>query len=72
MKPESAPDSDLTVQDLANELISLRSYIIGLAGKDEEGEYRPEFVERVLSASRDRDVERFTTAKDFVDRLRSL
>lgn len=60
-----------TLDDLASELITLRSYIIGLAGKDSEGEYRPEFVERILNASKEPATESFTSAHDFLSRLRT-
>jgi len=36
--------------NIAQELTLLRSAVIGLIGKDPEGEYKPEFVKKVLRA----------------------
>jgi hypothetical protein len=37
-------NSQTTITDLQQEVGLLRSFVIGLAGKDREGKYRPEFV----------------------------
>ncbi len=36
------------VVDIKKEVALLRSYVIGIVGKDSEGNYRPEFVRRIL------------------------
>ncbi|OHA43072.1 MAG: hypothetical protein A3G03_00945 [Candidatus Taylorbacteria bacterium RIFCSPLOWO2_12_FULL_44_15c] len=36
--------------NITQELTLLRSAVIGLIGKDPEGEYRPEFVKKVLKS----------------------
>lgn len=40
-----------TINKLRNEVGLLRSFVIGRLGKDPEGEYKPEFVERILKTS---------------------
>jgi len=39
------------IAKLQEEMELLRSSVIGAAGEDKEGSYRPEFVERVLKAA---------------------
>lgn len=44
------------IEDLQFEIAMLRSAMIGLIGeKDPEGEYRPEYVEKVLKAAREKE-----------------
>ncbi len=38
----------------------IRSFIIGMAGKDPEGEYRPEFVKRIKKAALEKSAYRYT------------
>lgn len=54
---------------LQKEMTLLRSFLIGVAGKDREGTYRPEFVERILSAMNDQPKHRFRDAKAFLKHL---
>lgn len=39
---------------LERELKLLRSFLIGIAGKDKEGNYRPEFVKKILRVAREK------------------
>lgn len=39
------------INNLSQELNIIRSFIIGIAGKDPEGEYRSEFVKRIRKAA---------------------
>lgn len=57
------------IKTLQKEMILLRSFLIGVAGRDREGAYRPEFVERILAAMNDRPIYRFSSAKTFLDHL---
>ena len=57
---------------LQQELIRLRSLVIGLAGVDEEGAYRPEFVEQTLNASEEKAQHTFTDSDSFLRHLRSV
>ena len=54
---------------LEKEVELLRSFVIGIAGKDNEGEYKPEFVERVLRALKDKPEFEFTNSKAFLSQL---
>lgn len=39
------------INNLSQEVNIIRSFIIGIAGKDPEGEYRSEFVKRIKKAA---------------------
>lgn len=51
---------------LEQEIVNLRSFIIGLAGQDGEGSYKPEFVERILKIGQKPPVGEFTNAQEFL------
>ncbi|MEK7093308.1 MAG: hypothetical protein AAB927_02380 [Patescibacteria group bacterium] len=51
---------------LQQEVALLRSAVIGIIGKDSEGEYRPEFVESTFAALRRRPTKRFVSARQFL------
>ena len=55
--------SDLTLQQ---EVKLLRSAVIGLVGKDNEGSYQPEFVKSTFTALKSRPTEHFTSEKKFL------
>lgn len=57
------------IKDLAREVSTLRSFVIGLAGKDSEGEYRPEFVEKVLKSGATESTGTFKGTRDFLAKL---
>ena len=54
MRTKTLPYNITSFNQLSRELIILRSFIIGLAGRDKDGDYRPEFVERVLRAGQEK------------------
>jgi hypothetical protein len=54
---------------LKKEVAQLRSLIIGQAGKDHEGDYRPEFVERILIAAKERPIYTFSGKDSFLKLL---
>lgn len=56
----------INLHDLAQEVTSLRSFVIGIAGKDSEGEYCPEYVQKVLKVSREKTVGSFAGTDDFL------
>lgn len=58
------------LKKIEQDLAAVRSFIIGLAGRDKEGEYHPEFVRRVLQASQKKPTYKFTNAKNFLEQLR--
>jgi len=54
---------------LEKEVELLRSFVIGIAGKDKEGEYKPEFVDRVFRALKEKPEFKFTGSKPFLHQL---
>ncbi|MBI4088513.1 hypothetical protein HY415_00225 [Candidatus Kaiserbacteria bacterium] len=58
------------VPTLAQEVALLRSSVIGLIGKDSEGEYRPEFVADTLKALNDATFN-FSSPRDFLARIQN-
>ncbi len=59
-----------SLRGLKNEVALLRSFIIGFAGKDREGEYRPEFVSKILKAAKEKPTYAFRDARSFLDELK--
>lgn len=51
------------------EVALLRSAIIGLVGKDREGEYRPNFIAEVFRDVRRKPTKKFSTKEDFLSEL---
>ena len=58
------------INGLRREVKLLRSFVIGLAGRDPEGAYRPEFVREIVRAAREKPRFRFKNAKSFLTHLR--
>lgn len=58
-----------TIANLEREVRLLRSFVIGIAGRDPEGDYRPQFVRKMLRAAHEEPSFRFTSAKDFLSHL---
>ena len=48
------------LNNLSQEVTMLRSFIIGIAGKDPEGKYRPEFVRRIKKAALEKPIYHYT------------
>jgi hypothetical protein len=55
---------------LKKEIAMLRSLAVSLVGRDTEGEYRPEFVEKVLRTTPQKSLKKFTTPAAFLRELR--
>ena len=55
--------------DLQNEVKLLRSFVIGIAGQDKEGDYKPEFVNRIFNSLKEKAEFKFTGSKDFLSQL---
>lgn len=58
------------VTDMCQEIGLLRSAIIGYIGKDADGEYRPEFVKKLLRDAREDGVCVFKSKKLFLQSLK--
>jgi len=59
-----------TVEELKKEVRQLRSFVIGQVGRDDEGEYKPAFVKRVLRAANEKPIYTFKGGKSFLKSLR--
>jgi len=62
---------DKKTRELEKEVGLLRSFVIGQAGRDSEGEYNPAFVRRVLRATQENPVYEFKDARSFLKHMRS-
>ena len=58
-----------SLKRIEQEVSALRSFVIGLAGKDPEGNYRPEFVKKVLKASQEDIVGEFKDFQSFLNKV---
>lgn len=67
--PIATRNSTRELKELEAEVIALRSFVIGFAGRDPEGNYRPEFVERILKGAREESVGTFVSARSFLAAL---
>ncbi len=59
------------ISRLQKETEILRSFVVGMAGRDEEGEYRPEFVKRVLNSIKDDEIFELTGKECFFKKLKN-
>ncbi len=57
----------LTIQE---EITLLRSAVIGLVGKDAEGEYQSEFVRSTFAALKRKSTKRFVSSRRFLASLK--
>ena len=58
------------VYNLKKEIEILRSFLIGTLIKDKEGEYRPEFIKKILRLSKKKGEFSFKNAKTFLEQVR--
>jgi hypothetical protein len=59
------------IAHLGKEVELLRSLVIGILGRDKEGEYRSEFVERILRAVREKASHSFKDEKSLLKHLKT-
>ena len=62
----------ILIEDLKEEVGRLRSVIIGIVGKDEEGQYRPEFVKKILKSAQEPSHYTFKGKEFFLSQLKNL
>ena len=60
------------LKHLTQEVQTLRSFFISLAGQDKEGNYRAEFVRDILEASAEIPNYSFKGKQSFLDQLRRV
>jgi len=70
MAPKLLEKSNQKTADLIKEIKALRSFLIGILGKDKEGDYRPEFVHKVLKAARKKPTFIFKGKKAFLQQIK--
>jgi hypothetical protein len=58
-----------SLKRIEQEVSALRSFVIGLAGKDPEGNYRPEFVGKALKLSQEDIVGEFKDSQSFLNKV---
>ncbi|MEK7595459.1 MAG: hypothetical protein AAB443_02635 [Patescibacteria group bacterium] len=61
--------SKVKLTKIEQELILLKSFIIGLAGKDNEGAYRQEFVKKTLESLSETPKREFSDSKSFLRQI---
>ena len=54
---------------LEKEVTLLRSFVIGTAGKDREGHYKPEFVDKILNSLEHSPKHQFKDSASFLEKL---
>jgi len=59
------------VYNIQRELKTLRSFVIGYLGKDKEGEYRPDFVKKVIKANSEDTSLAFKNKQSFLKKIQS-
>ena len=59
-----------SISEVREELKLLRSFVVGMTGKDREGEYKPEFIKKILRVSRKKAGHIFKGKKSFLANLR--
>lgn len=58
------------ISDLQEEIRLLRSFIIGIIGKDKEGKYNPEFVKKIYKSSQEKQNYIFKDKQSFLSQIR--
>lgn len=69
METTSSEKLHTAISQLQKEMDNLRSFIIGFIGKDKEGTYNPNFVKKILKASREPTAILFKDKKNFLSQL---
>jgi len=59
-----------SLSKLREEIKSLRSFVIGVLGKDREGEYSPEFIHKTLKATQEKADFTFKNKKEFLKQIK--
>jgi hypothetical protein len=74
MEPKTQTKENLEkkVEKLAEEVAFLKSAVISMIGVDDEGEYRPEFVEEILRLAKKEPTHEFKGSDSFLEDLASV
>ena len=65
------PKLNNQLENLQKELKNLRSFVIGIAGKDKEGQYKPSFIKKILRAGSKEANYVFEDEKSFIGHIRN-
>ena len=68
--PVTTLEAQRKIEKLEREVRQLRSFVIGQIGRDPEGEYRPEFVTRILKIAKSKPVYTYTGRGSFLKLLK--
>lgn len=66
------PNVTKEINALKREVKNLRSFVIGITGKDKEGVYRPNLVKEILSASAEKPDKVFKNAQHFLKEIENV
>lgn len=58
------------LDNLKQEVQTLRSLVIGMIGTDKEGSYKPKFVKEILEAAKEKPIYRFQGERAFLKELK--
>ncbi|MDD5146717.1 MAG: hypothetical protein PHN39_03185 [Candidatus Pacebacteria bacterium] len=70
MTQETLNKINSSISRLQAETKFLRSFVIGMLGKDQEGEYNPEFVKKALKSAVKDGKASFSDKKSFLKKIR--
>ena len=62
-------NNKLSILGIEEEINLLRSFVIGIVGKDKEGKYKPEFAKKVLKALREKPQHTFKDKNSFLSQI---
>ena len=63
---------DQKIEELKKDIKFLKSFLIGILGKDKEGDYNPEFVKEVLRIAKKKPCFKFKSKKAFLEELKKV
>lgn len=66
----SIKDLEKLVNNLSSEVVILRSFVIGMAGRDDEGKYRPAFVKTIKKAAAEKPTHAFSRRNSLLKLLK--
>lgn len=72
MATKTSVDRRVSRRALERDVGLLRSAVIGLIGRDPEGEYRPKFVRRIFESLQEKPDYTFTSPEQFLADIRKL
>ena len=59
----------LQILELKKEINLLRSFVIGIIGKDKEGKYKPKFVKKIFESIQEKPEHTFKSKNSFLSQI---